>query len=288
MREPAAGAGLRSRDAWTAFWQEPGQSRCAAGAGIWQALSLHWAQVAASLQHGARVLDLGCGAGAVAHELLAARADLQLTGVDFARIPFTLRAHVELLSETPMECLPFAERSFGAAVSQFGFEYSRISESAAELARVLAPGARLSMLVHHASSGIVGHNRARLEALAAFLDPAMKSAFCSADTRSFHAQLAALVAEHPGDALVAELARSLPSRLARAQRERQAIWKAIEDALAPECCLASSLNDACLTPEAIGPWLAPLQSICSIEPPCVLRDGDGSPIAWIVQGTRSA
>jgi SAM-dependent methyltransferase len=287
MINPASRVPARTKDAWTAFWQDPGQSRCVAGApDIWQALTRHWSSFALSLTRGARVLDLGCGAGAVARELLAARGDVHVTGIDFARIPLTIYPHVELLSDTPMECLPFAECSFGAVVSQFGYEYSQTDESAREIALVLAPDAKLSFLVHHAESSIVAANRSRLIALGAFLGPTMAAAFCSGDAAAFNAQMSALIERHSHDTLIAELARSLPSRLERTQRERVAIWNAVEEALAPERCLADTLNTCCVAPAQLDEWLGPLRRVCELMPVSVLGEPNGEPIAWIVAGTR--
>src|SRR5262245_57473422 len=81
-------AGARDREAWTLFWADSAQSRCSAGAPeIWQSLLRHWVSYAESLPRGARVLDLGCGAGAVGRMLLAARDDLHVTGIDAATVP---------------------------------------------------------------------------------------------------------------------------------------------------------------------------------------------------------
>jgi hypothetical protein len=218
--------------------------------------------------------------------ILAGRDDVQLTGIDFARIPLMLNPNIELLSETAMEKLPFAERSFGAVVSQFGYEYGSRHATGLELARVLAPDARLSFLVHHADSAIVASNRVRLSVLIGFLAPGMRAAFCSGDAPSFGAQITTLLERHGNDALLVELARSLPSRLSRAPRERIAIWTAIEDALAPEQCLAESLNQACVDPADIGDWLAPLKQVFDLDEPGVLRETDGTPIAWRITGAR--
>jgi ubiquinone/menaquinone biosynthesis C-methylase UbiE len=285
---PLSGTYRRAQDAWTAFWQESGQSRCTAGApDIWQALTQHWSAFAGSLALGARVLDLGCGAGAVAQMLLMMRPDTHVTGIDFARIPLVLRAHVELLSDTAMESLPFADASFAAVVSQFGFEYSRRDQAAREMARVLAPGARFSLLVHHADSPIAATNRERLDALAALLGPKMCTAFCTGDAAGLNATLAALARMHPQDALVAEMVRSLPLRLGRAQRERVAIWTAIEDALAPERYLSEALQACCVGAANLDDWLAPLRRLCEVKSVTVLRAGNGDPIAWQIGGSRS-
>jgi SAM-dependent methyltransferase len=277
-----------AKEAWTAFWQDPVQSRCVAGsAEIQQALSRHWSALAAALAPRCRVLDLGCGAGAVARELLAARRDLQITGVDFARVPLTIHPQVDLLSDTPMESLPFAEASFSAVVSQFGYEYSELDRTACAIAPVMAPQAWLSFLVHHANSSIVATNRVRLSALDAFLAPAMRAAFCAGDAPAFGAQLSALTVKHSRDALVAELAKSLPSRLARAQAERVALWKALEDALAPERCLAESLNACCVDPADIEEWIEPLRVDWALQAISLLREQDGGPIAWAISALRT-
>jgi SAM-dependent methyltransferase len=282
-------AQVQARDAWTAFWQEPGQSRCVAGAaGVWQVLDEYWSAFSCSLPGNSRVLDVGSGVGAVARRLACARPDVFVTGIDFARIPLTLQPQVELLSETPMESLPFEDHSFGAAVSQFGFEYSRTDEAARELARALMPGARLQMLVHHADSSIVSSNRDRLSALQSFLSPAVRNAFCDGDASALDVQLSALAHRHPSDALVAELRRSLPSRVGRPPRERGAIWNAIEDALAPERCLAESLNASCVAPAGLNSWLRPLQATFALAEPLVLREPAGPIIGWHIRGCRNS
>jgi ubiquinone/menaquinone biosynthesis C-methylase UbiE len=277
----------RTQQAWTEFWKDPTQSRCVAGASdIQLALANHWGTFAQCLTSGTRVLDLGCGAGAVARLLLNAGSQIHVTGVDFARIPLAMSENVELLSETAMESLPFGEASFAAAVSQFGFEYSQLGDTVRELERVLAPGAKISFLVHHADSDIVRTNRSRLAALQALLAPAMRSAFCAADVAGFQAQVAALVQAHPDDALVAELARALPSRLGREPRERSAIWNAVEEALTPECCLAEALNACCVSRQRLEAWLEPLRAVSGVTSVSILRERDGSPVAWKIDGLR--
>lgn len=277
----------RARDAWTTFWQEPGQSRCIASAvDISSLIDRHWALFAAPLQADARVLDLGCGAGAVGRVVLAERRDLYVTGVDYAKIPLTLQPRLELLSDTAMESLPFADESFAAVTSQFGFEYAQTAPAAAEMARVLAPGAPFSFLVHHAGSSIVASDRARLSALLVFLDECMRDAFVAGNA-AFTAGMADLRRTHPHDSLVGDLTEALPARLSRPPRERKAIWTAVEDALAPEICLAKALIACCVSPAVLDQWTAPLRATCALAPISVLADPNGAPLAWRIEGVRN-
>jgi SAM-dependent methyltransferase len=278
-----------TRSAWTLFWADSAQSRCASGNPvIWQALQHHWSSFACTLPPSARVLDLGCGAGAVGRLLLAARADLRITGIDSARVPGSNHPQLALLSDTRMESLPFGNQSFGAVVSQFGYEYSQVDAAAGEIGRVLAPGAKLSMLVHHAQSAIVCASRQRLSAVAAFLAPAVRDAFRSGDAPGLRAEMSLLIQQYPDDALIAELARALPSRVSWARERRVSTWEALEDALAPESCVSKSLHASCVEAPRIGEWLVPLNAICKLAPVDILREPDGTPIAWRTEGVRPA
>jgi hypothetical protein len=96
--------------------------------------------------------------------------------------------------------------------------------------------------------------------------------------------MSALLRKFPDDPMVSLLVRSLPSRLGRAQRERVAIWNAIEEALAPERCLAECLKRRCVAPAELDEWLAPLRSVCELTRIAALREPNGDPIAWIVEG----
>lgn len=279
-------APARDRDAWTLFWADSTQSRCAAGApGISESLARHWSGFAAGLPCNARVLDLGCGAGAVGRMLLAARADLHITGIDAAKVPRSGLPQMELLSDTDMESLPFEDGSFAAVVSQFGYEYSHTDDVAQEVARVLAPGAPLSFLVHHSDSAIVSATRERLGAVVAFLAPTVRSSFCAGDADRFNSQIALLVQRYPDDELVAQLADALPTRLGWLKEKRISTWESLEEALAPERRVSESLNSCCVSPAQIDAWLEPLRAACDLLPITVLRAPDGTPIAWCAAGT---
>ncbi|GGW51173.1 class I SAM-dependent methyltransferase [Alishewanella tabrizica] len=128
-------------------------------------LAQFWQDTFAGLAGSAVMLDLGCGNGALS--LLALRSGKASTilAVDFAAIdPCQLFAddHV-LLTELKqisfhpsckMEALPFAEHHVDLAISQFGFEYSDITQSLPELFRVLQPNGKAVLLCHDAASEI--------------------------------------------------------------------------------------------------------------------------------------
>ncbi len=275
-------------DAWTAFWQEPtaGEQCLRGAADITQIVRTQWSAFAATLPVDARVLDIGCGAGAAARALVSVRCDLRVTGIDIAQVPQAAAAQIDIVSGTAIESLSFGNASFAAAISQFGFEYSERSEAARELARVLAPGARFAFLVHHAGSSIVATNRARLRALHAVQEQDMRAAFLSGDAAGLDAEMNVLRREYPRDTLVAELARILPQRARAGGRDRGAMWSAIEVALAPERAILEAMDVCCVAPEEIDGWLAPLRRDCELTCVAALRRPNGEPIAWRIDGTR--
>lgn len=284
MNAPASGR-ARAAEAWSAFWADPAQARCAAGAPeIWKALTSHWVSFSRSLGADTRVLDLGCGAGVVGQLLLEARADLRVTGIDSAKIPSSKNPRLSLLSCTEMESMPFVDRQFGAVVSQFGFEYSQVKDTVQEIARVLGPDAKLSLLVHHAESAIVESTRARLTVIDELLGPTMCAAFCSADVSGFHSQMSALIGRHRDDSLVAHLARALPPRLNSPREHKLAIWTALEVALEPERRVSRSHIACCVASSQLDDWLEPLCSVCELAPISILREPNGKPIAWKIEG----
>lgn len=120
-----------------------------------------WSEFVAPLKDGARVLDLATGDGRVLAWMRSQRPDLVLTGIDLApKLPpapqgTTTRGGVA------MEQLPFDDAAFDAIVSQFGFEYGNTAKVAAEIARVLAPGGKVGLMVHRGDGPILEHNRKR-------------------------------------------------------------------------------------------------------------------------------
>lgn len=113
------------------------------------------------LPEGARVLDLATGDGRVLRWMLERRPDLSLTGIDLAPTLPPAPPGTTTQGGVAMEKLPFADASFEAVVSQFGFEYGDPANVSAEIARVLAKGGKVGLMVHRGDGPILEHNRQR-------------------------------------------------------------------------------------------------------------------------------
>jgi SAM-dependent methyltransferase len=276
--------------AWSTFWasQGPG-SRCLADAPpeILNPLDSHWRRFATSIAPSAAVLDLGCGAGAVGRELLAGQSQLHVTGIDIAIVPASSDARIRLLPCTPMELLPFKDHSFAAAVSQFGYEYGNRWQAASEAARVLAPGARLSLLIHHRDSPIVAGMHLHKRNLEGLVDGPVKSAFLRGDSDALERELATLASECRGDTIIDQAGRGLRAHIEQDFTRRAAVWRAVEDALSPELVMLRELDESRIGSSDIGYWTGPLGRDFDLQSPDVVSTASGDPIAWVIEGVRS-
>ena len=278
-----------SAQAWTTFWQEQGDgSRCLANLhpDVRRALSDHWSAFASTLAPTARIIDLGCGAGIVARTLLAAESQLKVTGVDLATLPPSNDAQFEIVPGTAMEALPFADAVFDAAVSQFGFEYARVDEAAKEVARVLAPGSPISFLIHHSQSSVVSHNSARNRALGELTGAEIEAAFLSGNAAALDQQLLLIMRQHPGEAIVGQLAQALRTHIVRDEPQRAAIWGAVVDSLAPEREILAAMEASAVPPDRLDDWLDGLRAGFEIRSTSAMHKATGEAIAWIVEGVR--
>lgn len=126
-----------------------------------------WKTFFDSLPNGASILDLCTGNGAIA--VMATDASrrggkhFQVVAVDAADInPYLYvtkhreeLAAIEFRPATPIESLPWPDASFDAVVSQYGIEYSDLSQSISELARVVAPAGTARLILHAAEGAVV-------------------------------------------------------------------------------------------------------------------------------------
>lgn len=276
--------------AWTGYWrQSPAQAMAGclpcAPRDVNLALAGFWTRIARSLPAGARVIDLGCGTGAVA-AMVADSAAVAVTGVDFAAIPDARSARVRLFPGVRIEALPFAESEFDAAVSQFGIEYADAGAAAAEVGRVLVKGAPVAFLVHHAESAVVARNGARNAALRALAGGRVEAAFVADDAGGLQSALDALARAHPGQEVIREFAHGLARVSLPPGAARRRLWGELSEKLAIERTILDALAGAALTPAGLAAWSATLAGHFALDPPAVLRNAGGEPIAWAITGRR--
>jgi len=278
-----------SASTWTEFWTSQGaNAHCMqdASPALWRPLEEHWNSLASRLPPRTRVLDLGCGAGVVGRMLLAARPELQVVGIDLATIPHVERG-MTILSGIAMEELPFAAASFGAAVSQFGYEYGDPEGAAPELARVLSRGAPLSLVAHHSDSSILAKSRSRMQAQALLLGEAMRAAVLAGDVAGFGTQASNLQAAHGADPLISECLRLLRPHLYRGEMQRLQAWNALGNALSLGIEINRQLERSSLTPQRLERHLSILSGYFSLAQPAVItRNDTGEPVAYRIEGVR--
>lgn len=280
------GAICTHAEAWTEFWQDQEQfSGCCANAPeILTPVHDHWCRFASMLPASSHVLDLGCGNGAAGRALLGANPSLHVTGVDFATVPASCDPRMEIRSNTRIESLPFADGSFAAAVSQFGFEYGSLKEASSELARVLGPGAPISLLVHHARERIAIDSIAHRGALEAICGAALEVAFLSGSAIALDRQLGLIRYRFPHQRIIDEAAEGLRRHIGLPPAHRAEIWQAIKAALAPELVMLADLEAASVSPEQMPRWLQSLSRGFELQPPSVLKMTTGHPLCWKVEG----
>ncbi|AQA17230.1 hypothetical protein BST95_02335 [Halioglobus japonicus] len=128
----------------------------------------HWLQIFAELSE-ADILDIATGNGALATLAVECAEThgkhFQVTATDIAAIGEHTsstdsniprwRGQISFRAEVPCEQQPFPDASFDLIVSQYGFEYSDIDATLAEVHRLLRPGGRFQAIAHHASSGVI-------------------------------------------------------------------------------------------------------------------------------------
>jgi ubiquinone/menaquinone biosynthesis C-methylase UbiE len=232
------------------------------------------------------VLDIGCGSGIVGRSLVRAQPSLQVVGVDAAQVRAPLAAsNVRILSGIKIETLPFVDRCCGAAVSQFGYEYSDIYSAAVELERVLKPGGPFSFVVHHSQSPIVRGDLLHNKALRAATGNGVKLPFLSGDSANVSSELAKLQRQFPEETTLWLLARGLLEQIAGTLEQRQRLWNSVKRALAPDRTLSDALEASCVSPDEIEAWLTPLRQAFDVDRPSILHI-QGEPLAWKIEGRR--
>ena len=272
--------------AWSGYWSQwRGGSVClpCAPSDVNAVLQHFWSDVARKFAAGATLLDVACGSGAVGY-LLTRVHDVKVVGVDFAQLPASQSDRVTLQPGVRIESLPFADRSFDGAVSQYGIEYGDVEAAAAELGRVLKPNAPIAFLVHHADGPIAAHNRGRNLALRALAAPSLALVFLSGDRAGLNAELARLRRDHPAQDVVDEFAVGLAQAIERSPDARNDLWEDLHAKLATERTILDALDAAAVGD--IEKWSARFARWFALAPANTLVIGHNEPIAWAVTGLR--
>lgn len=281
-----AGDRHETAHAWTCFWKEQGAGQgCLerASSPVKAALINHWLQMSQKIEAGG-VLELGCGNGIVSRAMLRANQMLRMTGVDIADVPEAHEPALTIFGRTAMEDLPFADASFDAAVSQFAFEYSDVGSTAEELARVLVPAAPIGFLVHHSASSIAEQERVHHEALGELVSDALGSTFLAEQPEVLEQRLTHLASRWPDHSTV-QMAVGAMRRLVWGDIiERERLWTAILEALAPDIVLSRALLASCVHPDQLDDWLEPLRSHFDVDADAL--HVHSQPIAWRISGRR--
>lgn len=164
-----------------------------------------WTGWFGQFETGAALLDLATGNGQVAGHASGAAAatgkTFAITGVDYAELEVAsprLPPDCRLIGGVALEALPFPAAAFDGASSQFGIEYADTRAALQELARVLRPGGRALMLIHHVDSVITRQTAHQIAAYDAVLG---RSGAIRHARRAFTAHLKGSPAASAEDAL---------------------------------------------------------------------------------------
>jgi hypothetical protein len=221
----------------------------------------------------------------VGYLLRQLRPDVSVVGVDYAQIGPSRMAGVELIPGVSLERLPFGDGCFDGAVSQFGIEYADRPGAARELSRVLRSGSLTTLVMHHADSPVVRHNRRRELALGGLTARAVERAFLDGDRIAFNREFALLRSGFADQDVVTEFERGLGSALGQSVEERSALWRDVATKVDQERQILSALGSAAVAD--CQPWLDELSSSFEMEPATVISEANGLPLAWLLQGRRT-
>src|SRR5690606_28096091 len=153
--------------AWSRYWkQDVLHSLPGSFSGNYSGrIERFWLDNFAGLGSARRMLDIATGNGAIpqlacAHCAGRPAGTPRIDAIDLAQIspawvasqPASCRDALHFHAGVSAESLPFADAAFDLVTSQYGIEYCDDARTAPEVARVLAPGGRVALLLHHAGS----------------------------------------------------------------------------------------------------------------------------------------
>ncbi len=313
--DPNASTTIKS---WDNYWQNPGNQSAHSGGGTpHPTVQNFWGQFFGKARASSgqpRLADIASGGGAVA---AAARTAFGPSGVSLTCVDVS-RAAIEALERRFPEVsgvvadardIPLPTASFDIVCSQFGIEYAG-PDAVTEALRLVAPGGRLALLIHHRGGGIFLQCAASLDAVrqlenSGFIDKTAamftagfrmiednnRKAYESAagDLMPAIRSMEAMMRQHGrqvADGAILKLytdVRTMSSRLLNYDEQEVAAWlegmrgelKAYEGRMASMCDAALDANAftrLCGDIEAAGFTLERREA--------VVTAGSGTPLAW--------
>lgn len=159
-------------DQWSQYWRDASVTTFARqfNANYDGEFAAYWNARFAALPTHAHIVDLATGNGAIA--LLARQfalrhdRDFEVVGLDYAEIDpaIVLAAHadlaplltgIEFRGRVRIEDTPLTDASVDLLTSQYGFEYAEEDAAVVEAWRVLKPGGRIALILHHSESAVI-------------------------------------------------------------------------------------------------------------------------------------
>jgi len=164
------------RDSWSRYWAGGALHSCATSfdGNYDDAIGEFWRAVGATLTGSERVLDVATGNGALPRFLVDTLGSAgrlpEVDAVDLAdiaptwvqQLPPAQADRLRFHPRVAVESLPFADAHFDLVISQYGLEYSELDRSVDELLRVMQPGAKVALVLHHLDSLPVRLGRAEV------------------------------------------------------------------------------------------------------------------------------
>lgn len=126
-----------------------------AAEGLGPAFAAFWRRSLDSPKRAGPLLEVGAGTGAVARWLSQQPSAPWIVASDLSQPRAADVAPLCFVAGARLEQLPFRDAAFGAVISQFAIEYAERSAAVVEVARVLAPGGRLALVLHRADGLLV-------------------------------------------------------------------------------------------------------------------------------------
>ena len=155
----------RNKTDWSNYWQgrtatESGDAMVGVGIERSAELAKFWEAQLEGSTADAKILDLACGAGSVLRHAYRLGFN-NLTGIDISEDAINaMKAAIPgaIGFVSPVNAMPFDDKSYDLIVSQFGFEYAgnetHVLATAQEIARLLNPGGKFVAVCHVKDGGI--------------------------------------------------------------------------------------------------------------------------------------